>query len=62
MTALIGFVREFTRELERRASGLWIEASSGHDLDGSMRCAIVSLTLREIAGAITAASKATLLA
>lgn len=63
MTALIGFIRELTRELNNRADGWARDAISDNvSTDIKDRFAITASVLREIAGAIEVASKKTLLA
>lgn len=62
MTALIGFVREFVRELNNRADGWARDASNAASSDLKDRFGITAAVLREVAGAIETSAKRTLLA
>lgn len=62
MTALIGFVRALTRELNDRADGWARDASNNTSTDIKDRFAVTASVLREIAGAIEVAAKKTLFA
>lgn len=62
MTALIGFVRALVKELNDRADGWARDASNNASSDIKDRFAITAAVLRDVAGAIEAAAKRTLLA
>jgi hypothetical protein len=62
VTALIGFLRELEKELGFRADGWARDASNNASTDIKDRFAITAAVLREVASAIGAAAKRTLLA